>query len=187
MNKLVKGVITLAIGAAIGFGSYGYFRYRDVYHVTHEDTWETITRSEYSMTIPADMQDGNVLMLDNSSEVLDCFASSEVMIAVYVTRWSSEEKELLKQVNLTDLIMQTFQRRTINGMQLEPVQRGEMIYVEYPRNTTTMFKGTDTVQTIDACFISDDGLYEIEVYCPENKYSDYQTYMLSWLDSFKLY
>ncbi len=159
---------------------------RDRYRVTHESQWEYISRAEYSMEIPKGMQNGTVIQMDHTMQTLDCFINNEVCITISVLRFTEEQQKIIESTDFSQLLMQLFPEQSINGVTLVPVERDDMIYVQYPRDTSSLFPRTDKVWVTDACVIAEKSLYEIEISCPMSRYDDYKEYILAWLDSFTL-
>ena len=158
----------------------------DRYRVTHESQWEYISRAEYSMEIPKGMQEGTVIQMEPSMQTLDCFINNEVCITISVLRFTEEQQKIIESMDFTELLMQLFPEQSINGVTLVPVQRDDMIYVQYPRTTSALFPRTDQVWVTDACVIAEESLYEIEISCPTVRYDAYKDCILAWLDSFTL-
>lgn len=185
-SRFLKSLIIVGITFVVALGVFFYRSGRDKYRVTHESQWETVTHAEYSMTIPSEMRDGNVIQLDDTAQTLDCFINDEVYITISVVRFTTEQQEIVQNTDFRSLMLQLFPQQTVNGVALEPKERGEMIYVEYPRTTSSMFPGTDDIRVTDACFLCDTALYEVEVSCPEEEYYTYEPYIFAWLDSFTI-
>ncbi len=184
--RVVPIVIIAVLALAILCGCLWVIPGRDRYLVTHENQWETIYHAEYSMTIPSEMRDGTVIQLNGDAQTLGCYTNNEVCIAVAVTRFTKDQQAVMQSVDFRALLIEQLAQRTINNTQLQPVERGKMIYVQYPRETTAILPHTDRVKVTNACFLSDTALYEVEIYCAEDKYYDYESCIFAWLDSFSL-
>ena len=106
----------------------------------------------------------------------------DVGVGIMVLRFTEEQQKLLKKVDMMSLLKDFFPTQTVNGVKVEPKQRGNMLYFEAPEKDSAL----NNVMILDACFLRDDAIYEVEIHCKESKFDSYRLYMLDWLDSFKV-
>lgn len=183
MSKMIK---VIAIGIAcmlllVGLaGGLFWFVFKDVYYTSTPDTWETVTGSSYTMTMPKGMRDTQIDFTDARFKLLDCKANHYVMIAVAQAVLSKEERKIANRLDMFTIMKELTPTRTVDGKKVEPQKRGDIIYESYSQT----LDGTE-YRVIDAVFISETSLFEVGVFCLEDNFSEYESYIFEWLDSFQ--
>lgn len=184
--KIVLIIIVLAILGAGGFLAYKLIKGGDV---LDEGSWKTIDGNGFSITLPSALKESdNIIELNKSAKKLGFYKGKSVAAHITKTAFTSQEKQIVQQNGL-DAVKQNIiaqaGRRKINGQQLVPKERGNLIVVEYSAQRKNYIEDTDKVWVIDGMLITDSCIYEVELYCPESDKSKYTEAMYKWLDSFK--
>ena len=74
----------------------------------------------------------------------------------------------------------------VNGQPLDPKELGDKIYVEFPATKDGYIEVTDLLWEVDATLVTQNAVYEIEVYCPEQDKDIYRDSMVKWIESFEV-
>ena len=175
-------ILLIVIAVTIGLVGMTFFGSRDRWYVTHENKWEPVRIGNCEITIPSNMKDGQFTMETSEMTLLGYKSNKDVGVGIMVLRFTEEQQKLLKKVDMMSLLKDFFPTQTVNGVKVEPKQRGNMLYFEAPEKDSAL----NNVMILDACFLRDDAIYEVEIHCKESKFDSYRLYMLDWLDSFKV-
>ena len=185
-----KILIMLIVLAIIGVGAFVGYKLIKGKDVLDEDSWEKRDLGGCTITIPSALEESdNVIELNQNYKKLGFFTSENA--AVYVTQYqlSADEQSVLQAQGGVDTlkknIIDTDKRRKINGQQLDPKQRGNLICVEYPATKKNYIKSTDEVWILNATLVTQKGVYELEACCPKADKDKYIDSMYKWLESFK--
>lgn len=185
-----KILIMLIVLAIIGVGAFVGYKLIKGKDVLDEDSWEKRDLGGCTITIPSALEESdNVIELNQNYNKLGFFTSENA--AVYVTQYqlSADEQSVLQAQGGVDTlkknIIDTDKRRKINGQQLDPKQRGDLICVEYPATKKNYIKSTDEVWILNATLVTQKGVYELEACCPKADKDKYIDSMYKWLESFK--
>ena len=185
-----KILIMLIVLAIIGVGAFVGYKLIKGKDVLDEDSWEKRDLGGCTITIPSALEESdNVIELNQNYKKLGFFTSENA--AVYVTQYqlSADEQSVLQAQGGVDTlkknIIDTDKRRKINGQQLDPKQRGDLICVEYPATKKNYIKSTDDVWILNATLVTQKGVYELEACCPKADKDKYIDSMYKWLESFK--
>lgn len=185
-----KILIMLIVLAIIGVGAFVGYKLIKGKDVLDEDSWEKRDLGGCTITIPSALEESdNVIELNQNYKKLGFFTSENA--AVYVTQYqlSADEQSVLQAQGGVDTlkknIIDTDKRRKINGQQLDPKQRGDLICVEYPATKKNYIKSTDEVWILNATLVTQKGVYELEACCPKADKDKYIDSMYKWLESFK--
>lgn len=187
-----KIVILLLVVALLGVGAFVAFKIITGRDVLNEDSWEKRDLSKGSITLPSAMKESdNIIELNNQYSRIGFFTSDKAAVYLLELQIPAEQKNLLQTQQGLNTIRQnliaTNKRRKINGYQLDPKERGEFIFVEYPATKKNYIKSTDDVWVVNASLVTANGLYEMEAYCPKAEKDKYLESMYKWLESFKPY
>ena len=184
MKKLLTVVLCLIIAAAAGFGGWYYFTHTGgEYHLKQTEEWKFVDTADYMVKLPTDLQPKSTINIDNSFRDLGTSVSDAIGFTVGVAEMDTKQATALRKVGL--MAVMEMVHRSINGVELIPIERDNYVYTEYKRHAIGYFKSTDDVWTMDAIYVAGDKLYEVHLFCPDNKFSDYKPYMLEILDSFR--
>ena len=185
-----KILIMLIVLAIIGVGAFVGYKLIKGKDVLDEDSWEKRDLGGCTITIPSALEESdNIIELNQNYKKLGFFTSENA--AVYVTQYqlSADEQSVLQAQGGVDTlkknIIDTDKRRKINGQQLDPKQRGDLICVEYPATKKNYIKSTDDVWILNATLVTQKGVYELEACCPKADKDKYIDSMYKWLESFK--
>ena len=181
-NSWMLAVLLIVLAALIIVSCAAVLRSMSSRRITDESLWETVTMGECSIRIPAGMQPGQMTQIPSGMTALGFVQNGEVGVGISVIRFTDEQKKALKRVDFMSLMKEFFPTQEINGTTLVPRERGDMLYVEIPHTDPN----GKPLKVLDACYYTEDAVYEIEIQCLEKKYDDYKTYMLKWLDSFRV-
>lgn len=183
MSKMIKvlaiGVVCMLLVAGLAGGLF-WFVFKDIYYTGSPDSWETYNGTSYTMTMPKGMRDGQINFSDSRFKLLDCKQNHYVIIAVAQAVLSKEERKIANRLDMFTLMKELMPTRTIDGKKVEPQKRGDIIYESY-----TYTVDDTKYRVIDALFISDTSMYEVGVFCLEDNYEEYESYIFEWLDSFE--
>ena len=178
----VAGFVVIAMLAAIFiFGLVGHSR-----QLTDRSQWETRTCANYRITLPANMHESDIIDHEGSElTALDTYQSSAAIVDVNMLAFTEQQKKGLKRKKFVELFKELFPASEVNGYPVSPQEHGNMIYIEYPQDAPGIFWGSNEAWVTDACFVTNEAFYEVEVYIPSDKKEEYQEYVFAWLDSFR--
>lgn len=185
--KIVIVLVVIALLCGGGFLAYKLIKGQDV---LDEDNWKKIDKSNYSITLPGAMKESdNIVELDPSYTREGFFQADDA--AVYIGRMDldADQQNIIKSNGLDKFkqaMLQAGSQRSINGQKLDPKMRGDLIVMEYSATRKNYLKNTDEVYILDAIYINEEVMYELEAYCPKADKDKYIDSMYKWVDSFKL-
>ena len=154
-------------------------------NITDRTKWEHINGSGYSMTIPGGMKDDSVVEKVGDMSPLMQKRSSEVAIAISAMSYDPKALGSINRKKLEEMIKQRMPAVDGNGHEMTIQDRGSMFYYDYSHEQSGIFFGTDTVHVVDAMCVGKSAIYDVIIICPEKKYSQYEQYIFSWVDSFQ--
>ena len=180
----------LIIFALIGVGVFFAFKLFKSKDVLNEDSWEKRELGSCTITIPRALEESdNIIELNSNYTKLGFFTSENAAVHVTQYQLSDNEKQVLEAQGGVNTIKQnliaTSKKRKINGQQLDPKERGDLICVEYPATKKHYISSTDDVWVLDATLVTQKGVYELEACCPKADKDKYIDSMYKWLESFK--
>ena len=186
----VKVLIMLIIFALICVGVFFAFKLFKSKDVLDEDSWEKRELGSCTITIPSALKESdNIIELNSNYTKLGFFTSENAAVHVTQYQLSDNEKQVLEAQGGVNTIKQnliaTSKKRKINGQQLDPKERGDLICVEYPATKKHYISSTDDVWVLDATLVTQKGVYELEACCPKADKDKYIDSMYKWLESFK--
>ena len=182
-------LIICAMAAVIGVIAFFVYKMIIGRELTDEKGWKEFETDSFSITMPDVLKESDEISETDPDYTKLGFYTSE-KIAVYVSKaeLNEEEKSVVKTHGIDAIrksMMQEGSDQMINGQKLSPKQLGDMIYVEFPATKDGYIEVTDLLWEIDATLVTEDALYELEVYCPEQDKDEYSEAMLKWIESFE--
>ena len=146
----VKVLIMLIIFALICVGVFFAFKLFKSKDVLDEDSWEKRELGSCTITIPSALKESdNIIELNSNYTKLGFFTSENAAVHVTQYQLSDNEKQVLEAQGGVNTIKQnliaTSKKRKINGQQLDPKERGDLICVEYPATKKHYISSTDDV------------------------------------------
>ena len=190
MSRRTNVLIILAMAVVIGVIAFFVYKLIIGRDLNDEKGWKKFETDSFSITMPDVLKESDKISESDPDYTKLGFYTSE-KIAVYVTKASlnEEEKSIVKSSGI-DTIRKSMIRKgseqMINGYHLDPKQLGKVIYVEFPATKDGYIEVTDLLWEIDATLVTEDALYEVEVYCPEEDKDLYGESMLKWIESFEV-
>ena len=150
--------------------------------MTDRRKWENVSKSAYSITMPGNMKEIDALTREGASSMthLDTYRSGSAIVDVSVYYYPSDVKKYIKRPTAIQMVKEELKKHDV-----EPKEHGELIYVEFPQDSGGAFLGTSQAWTVDAMYITNEGLYEIEIFTPMNKKDKYEEAVFAMLDSFR--
>lgn len=162
------------------------FRHTDI---TKESSWQTMTRDCYTMQFSKDLKDERKRMVSiGSGELIDFFSGEEAAVLINRRKWTDAEKAKFNELGINGVkteMYNLFRRRTINGVKVEPEVRGDMLYFETTGTKKNYIGKSDDVYEIEATFITEEAVFDVEVFCAEADKDKYKDTLFKWLDTFK--
>ncbi|MBQ4465129.1 MAG: hypothetical protein II916_04125 [Oscillospiraceae bacterium] len=173
---VLAALVMVVVGVILGSGS----------NIKDRTKWETVSCADYQMTIPGGMKEADVVDHQGSGMThLNTYRNSSVVIDVNMIRFTAEQKRYFKRKKFIEMFKEVFPYDEVEGTPVTPTEHGNMIYIEYPQDANGAFLGSSKAWVVDACFVSNDAFYEVEVFTPQDKYPEYEEYVFAWLDSFR--
>ncbi len=180
--------IILLILVLLGVGGFFGLRWLQKSHVTKPDAWETIDKPLYTITVPSEMEKGEMLTVQGSSyDLLDFFTSRNAGFDVSVHRYYDPEKEMYGSLTAKDFAAaQTLRTVKINDQVVNYTAREgkNYIYGEYAVHRPNYVGKSDEVWMIESMFPCPECCYLVNVYCAQEDKDEFRESMLKWLDSF---
>ncbi|HBI84752.1 MAG TPA: hypothetical protein DDX71_00475 [Ruminococcus sp.] len=181
-KKIIFGIVTAVIVIAAGIGGYWYYSTADVRRLKDTDNWITFSGNGYTIRIPDGLQPCSAYTIDNVYQVLDCKVGKEIGFATAVTELTPDQIKVMESYDLIELAEMV--HSSINGRDLVPIERGNMVYTTYHRRMANMFPNGDEVYIVDAITFQNNKLYTVSAICPILNHPDYDEYLFKILDSF---
>ncbi|MCR4646553.1 MAG: hypothetical protein K5695_14290 [Oscillospiraceae bacterium] len=153
--------------------------------VTDRSKWERLTGTGFSMTVPSGMTDGEVVTKSAELNTLKQMHNSEVAIAVSSYAYDAKKLGSINRKKLQEMIQKQMPTKDSNGHEINLQERGGYFYYDYEHEQSGIFFGANSVHVVDAMFVGKSAVYDVVVFCPEKKYSEYEPYIFSWVDSFQ--
>lgn len=189
-DKRKDALIFLIMAAAVGIIAFIVYKVIIGRDIRSEDSWETVKKDGYSITIPSVMKESSdVSEMDSDYTKLGFFKCADACVYISKADFNEDEKKIIKQRGVDGLrnwMLENAAEQSINGYKLSPVQSGELIIVEYPVNQEDYVKDTDELWTVSATLLTDDCVYQIDAYCARSESEKYESSMVKWLESFRL-
>lgn len=154
-------------------------------NITDRTKWETISRPDYQMTIPGGMKEQDISFGMQGIEELDTFYNRNAIINVSVIRMSEEQMRFFKRKKVVEMIKEIIPSELENGYPIETKERGSMVYFEYEQAVDTRGFGSDQAHVVAGYFVSNSGIYIVQVGTSVENFEKYQEYIFSWFDSFR--
>lgn len=184
--------VLIVCAMAVVIGIIAFFVYKMIIgrELTDEKGWKKFETDSFSITMPDVLKESDKINESDPDYTRLGFYTSE-KIAVYVSKaeLNEEEKSVVKTHGIDAIrksMMQEGSEQMINGQKLSPKQLGDMIYVEFPATKDGYIEVTDLLWEVDATIVTEQALYEVEIYCPEVDKDIYRESMLKWLESFEV-
>lgn len=183
-------LVAIVLLACVGVILFFMFKNGDI---TKESSWKTVERPEYTVKVPSALKDEKKRMISIGADLLDFFSGKEAAILINKKDWTSSQKEMIKQLGkeaTKEQIYNLFTKRwvTVNGVKTEltPKMKGDYIYFETETVKKNYIDKTDDLFEIEAYFVTDDSIYEVDVFCAKSDESKYKDTLYKLLDNFKL-
>ena len=180
--------LALLLLVLIGVGIFFLIRMFSAKHITDEASWETINETSFSITVPPEMEKGEMLTSTSSTTNLLAFYTSRLAgFDVSVHRYTDPEKEMYSGLTAEQFAeAQKIRTTKINDQLIEyKVRPGKnYVYIEYNSHHPGYIKKSDEVWYIEAMFPTENAYYLVCVYCAQDDKDEYHEAMLKWLDSF---
>ncbi|MBR4555581.1 MAG: zinc ribbon domain-containing protein [Ruminococcus sp.] len=185
-KSVPKLPIIILLMALIGVGVFFGIRWMNARGITDEDSWETINKPTYSITIPTSLDEGKMLELPSSVyKSLDFYTGREAGVYISAYSMTDYEKSLVEGKTPAELIAMNKRTITINGQKLVPKVRNNYFYMEYSATRKNYVGKSDDIWVISAELYSGGAAYCVEAYCAQEDKEKYHESMLKWIDSFK--
>lgn len=183
MSKMVKilaiGIACMLILGGLAFSLF-WFVFKDIIYTGSPDKWETVTGSSYTMTMPKGMRDRELDYDDDRFKLVDCKSNHYVVIAIGQAVMTKEERKIANRLDMFTLMKELTPTRTVDGVKVEPQKHGDIIYM-----TFTQALDGKQYRLVEAMYISETSLYEVDVLCLEDSYEEYEANIFEWLESFE--
>ncbi|MBR1393110.1 MAG: zinc ribbon domain-containing protein [Ruminococcus sp.] len=178
-------VIVLAAIAAGVFFLMGYITEKNI---LKPETWETVKKGNYSISLPKAMKEAELLELNSSFENIGFFTSDKVAVYIAMNVYNGSQKEMYGDKDIKQLVLDSPVKRTVNGVELVPqIREGQdYIFVEYPTSHKNYIKESDELWTIIGTYFTENAMYEVSTFCAESEKDTYRDVMFEMIDSFKL-
>ncbi len=175
---VIAGFLTFAVIAAVLVVSI----VGNLNQMTDRSKWENVSKPAYSITMPGNMKETDALQRTGASQMqhLDTYRSGSAIVDVSVYYYPADVKNYIKRPMAIDLVKKELKKHDV-----EPLEHGELIYVQFPQDSGGAFLGNTQAWTVDAMYITNEGLYEIEIFTPMNKKDKYEEAVFAMLDSFR--
>lgn len=175
---VIAGFLTFAVIIAVIVSSV----MSHANQMTDRSKWENVQKSAYSITMPANMKEIDALQRTGASNMthLDTYRCNGAIVDVSVYYYPNDLKQRIKRPMAIQLVKGELKKHDV-----EPKEHGELIYVEFDQDSGGAFLGTSKAWAVDAMYITNEGLYEIEIFTPMNKKEKYEEAVFAMLDSFR--
>lgn len=183
--------VLIVCAMAVVIGIIAFFVYKMIIgrELTDEKGWKKFETDSFSITMPDVLKESDKISESDPDYTRLGFYTSE-KIAVYITKASlnDEEKAVIKKSGVDAVkknMISQGAKQTIGGQPLDPKELGDAIYVEFAATKDGYIEVTDLLWEVDATIVTEQALYEVEIYCPEVDKDIYRESMLKWLESFE--
>ena len=182
-----KFVWVLLAVLIIAGGGYFLKHYMDSRNLRDESTWEEISESEYTVTLPKALKKADSKKYTPGYKVIGFYTSTEAAFEVDKMDLDASEKAAFKNQDRQQLLKQLISAMSIDGQKLEPKELGDgKVYVEYTRSEKDVIKKSDKLFVVDVMCMTEDAIYEAYAYCAEEDKDKYDSAMIKWVESFKV-
>ena len=171
MKKFLVVLIVFVLLAGVG----GFFFITHSKSMTDSGSWQEVTNSEFSMTIPKTMKEGKSNYTSSFGQEGVAYYSN-VMGSVSVSKIPYSKNQYLADMDVKEYMNSL----TIDGQKLTAYPINDTYYCEY---FTTQGKTENFV--IEAFYKGDDALYGVAVRYRSNDRKKFEKSMIKWIESFK--
>ena len=189
-NRTTNVLIICAMAVVIGIIAFFVYKMIVGRELTDEKGWKKFETDSFSITMPDVLKESDKISeTDPDYKKLGFYTSEK--IAVYVTKaaLNEEEKAVVKKSGIDAIkknMIKQGAKQTIVGQPIDPKELGDAIYVEFAVTKDGYIDVTDLLWEVDATIVTEEALYEVEIYCPEVDKDIYRESMLKWLESFEV-
>ena len=99
--------------------------------------------------------------------------------------FTAEQKRFLKRKQIVEMLKEWVPDEDADGQTVTAQEHGELVYFQYTQNVDGVFFGASNIECIEAFYVSNDALYDIDVLMPAGKYAQHEDVVFAWLDSFR--
>ena len=189
-NRRTNVLIILAMAVVIGIIAFIVYKVIIGRDLTDEKGWKKFETDSFSITMPDVLKESDKISESDPDYTKLGFYTSE-KIAVYVTKASlnEDERSVIKTSGIEAIKKNMIKQggeQIVNGQPLDPKELGDKIYVEFPATKDGYIEVTDLLWEVDATLVTQNAVYEIEVYCPEQDKDIYRDSMVKWIESFEV-
>lgn len=174
----IAGFLAMAVMAAIFISAL----LNHGAQMTDRTKWENISKATYSITLPGNMQEADIDPGYANLTHLDSYRNSNAIVCISSMMFTEDQKRFLKRKKIVEMVKEWVPD---DGSGITAQEHGEIIYFSYPQEQSGIFFGESNLNVIEAFYVANDGLYNIDIIMPESKYAKYEDSVFAWLDSFR--
>ncbi|MCR5718282.1 MAG: hypothetical protein K6F80_04510 [Oscillospiraceae bacterium] len=166
-------IIAVIVSMLLGAGS----------NITDPTKWETVSTAHYQMTRPKSMKEIDFKMDMGNVTDLGTYRTGDVMMNIGTFQFTAEQKKYLKRKKVAEQLKSLLPAFAGEGAAIQ--ERGNMCYTETEMDVPGAFFGNSKVKYVSAYYVSNNGMYVVQVITPVGKYAKYQDSIFAWMDSFR--
>lgn len=177
-SKIVTVLTLIVFVACAGLAIY-FTKTKDDKSIRDTDSYKTIDMTGCSIKIPESfVNSSDHYYVSNGTKNLCFYECDKASVSVDVQQQNG--------VTITqDMIDKNLENYKINGESVNPVNMGDYTLTSYETTDKVMDGDVETVHILCAYFAKDDCIYAVSACCSAEDFSEYEEYMLKWIDSFK--
>lgn len=170
--KALKIFLGVVLVLAAAFGVAKLFVMKDGYTITHDSSWQKVSHSEMSITIPKSLKldKERSVKKDNTEAVY--FRNKKAEVRIGKTGYPDPEK--LKKVDLEEIVT-----KKAGNSPVKKVNNGYCFTLVTNEKTQRHF-------SLIAFFIVGDALYDVEATCRDDDSEKFEASMEKWIESFEV-
>ena len=177
---IIAGILTFVLLIAVFFTA----AVNASNSITDPTKWETVTTANYQMTRPADMKKIDLNMQTEANVTdLGTYRKGKIILNMGMYQFTAEQKKYFKRKKVAEQLKDMLPSVMPNNA--VPQERGNMVYIETVMEQSGVFFGTDQVEYVSAYYVSNNGMYVVQLITPASSYGKYKDSIFSWLDSFR--
>lgn len=189
-SKATNALIIFVMAVVIGIAAFFVYKLIIDSDIRNKDNWKTVEKQEYSISVPKAMQESeDDIEIDSDYTKLGFFRCSKASVYISKAEFNEEEKNQIRSEGLEVIknqMLKNGEKKEINGYRLNPQQRGELIFVEYPVSAKDIVKGEEKLWVVSATLVTNQCIYQVDAYCASDDAEDYEGAMVGWLETFKI-
>lgn len=177
MKKLIIPIAVAVCGVG---GFFGYNHSIDK-GITDSSKWTEVGNGEFIARIPDNMEsESRLLSTSAGQEQIAYYSNSKTAFSVAKIPFSANKA--LESIDLESYC----NNLEINGKKLNITPINDGFYYSCVKNSSGVFKNTDSIFVIEGIFRGDSAVYSVAVQCRAEDKNSYEDSMTEWLESFRL-